>query len=146
VAVQARVRDELGNRWSEIETKAAEIRDKTQEKQKDLTFAEFTSVFSDLAGLYIEARRAQVKALNIHKFSDAEYSWVRLRVYEAAGMHIAGGIDMSKVDELAREGAERTNMKLPDLPRPEVPEANIRLVKAHSAQLKEWVPMAVLGL
>ncbi len=29
---------------------------------------------------------------------------------------------------------------------PEVPPANIALVKPHVAQLKEWIPMAVLGL
>ena len=145
VAVQTRVRDELGTRWTEIETKSAEIRDKT-ENQRDLTFAEFTSVFSDLAGIYMEARRAQVNALNVQKFSDAEYTWVRRRVYEAAGMEIAGGIDMSKIEDLAREGGLKPNVTLPDLPTPDVPEANIKLVKPHLAKIKEWVPMAFLGL
>jgi len=64
----------------------AEIREKTQNNQRELTFAEFTSVLSDLSGIYMDARRAQVDALNVHKFSDAEYTWVRNRVYEAAGM------------------------------------------------------------
>ena len=146
VAVQTRVRDELGTRWTEIETKSAQIRDKTRENQRDLTFAEFTSLFSDLAGIYTEARRAQVSALNVQRFSDAEYTWVRRRVYEAAGVEIAGGIDLSKIEELAREGAMRSNVKLPDLPKPSVPEANIKLVKPHLAKIKEWVPMAFLGL
>ena len=146
MAVQTRVRDELGTRWSEIETKSAQIRDKTRENQRDLTFAEFTSVFSDLAGIYSEARRAQVNALNVQRFSDGEYTWVRRRVYEAAGVEIAGGIDMSKIEELAREGAMKANVKLPDMPKPNVPEANIKLVKPHLAKIKEWVPMAFLGL
>lgn len=146
VAVQTRVRDELGERWSAIETKSAEIRDKTKANQRDLTFAEFTSVFSDLAGIYTEARRAQVNALNVQRFSDAEYTWVRRRVYEAAGMEIAGGIDMSKIEDLAREGALNSNVTLPDLPKPKVPGANITLVKPHLAKIKEWVPMAFLGL
>lgn len=146
IAVQTRVRDELGERWSAIETKSAEIRQKTKANQRDLTLAEFTSVFSDLAGIYTEARRAQVNALNIHKFSDAEYTWVRRRVYEAAGMEIAGGIDLSKFEELAREGAMKSSVTLPDLPKPKVPEANIKLVKPHLAKIKEWVPMAFLGL
>lgn len=146
VAVQTRVRDELGTRWTEIETKSAAIRDKTQDNQRDLTFAEFTAVFADLGGIYMEARRAQVNALNVQKFSDAEYTWVRRRVYEAAGMEIAGGIDMSKIEDLAREGALKSNVTLPDIPTPKVPEANIRLVKPHLAKIKEWVPMAFLGL
>jgi hypothetical protein len=146
VAVQTRVRDELGERWSAIETKSAEIRQKTKANQRDLTFAELTSVFSDLAGIYTEARRAQVNALNVQRFSDAEYTWVRRRVYEAAGMEIAGGIDLSKFEELAREGAMKSSVMLPDLPKPKVPEANLKLVKPHLAKIKEWVPMAFLGL
>lgn len=154
VAVQTRVRDELSTRWTEIESKSAQIREKTRAtegtdkkpRERELTFAEFTSVFSDLAGIYTEARRAQVNALNVQRFSDAEYTWVRRRVYEAAGMEIAGGIDMSKIEDLAREGGLKPNVKLPDMPKPNVPDANIRLVKPHLAKIKEWVPMAFLGL
>ena len=145
VAVQGRVRSELDNRWTEIEVKSAEIRKKTEGNQS-LSFADLRSMFSDVANIYIEARRAQVGALNIHKFSDGEYAWVKRRVYEAAGMEVASGLDFSALEDLAREGAQRASTKLPDMPMPEVPPANIALVKPHLAQLKEWIPMAVLGL
>jgi hypothetical protein len=88
----------------------------------------------------------QVNALNVHKFSDDEYSWVRRRVYEAAGVELARGIDMSRIEEIARSGAQRSGMNIPDIPTPELPQTNIRLVKPHVAKLKEWLPMAVLGL
>ena len=145
VAVQGRVRNELGDRWTEMETKSAEIRKKT-ERNEMLSFAEVRNIFSEMAGIYVDARRAQVNALNIHKFSDAEYTWVKRRVYEAAGMHIASGFDFSAIEDLARDGAQRSSTKLPDLPMPEVPPGNIRLVKPHAEKLKEWIPMAVLGL
>jgi len=145
VAVQGRVRDELGDRWSEIEAKAAEIKQKTAGNQQ-LSFSELTAVFKDIANIYVEARRVQVNALNIHKFSDAEYTWVRRRVYQAAGVEMASGIDMSAIENLARDATERTNTRLPDLPLPEVPEANAKLVKPHAAKVKDWIPMAVLGL
>lgn len=124
LAVQTRVRRELDKQWREIETKTV----------------------SDLANIYIDARRAQVTALNTQKFSDAEYSWVRRRVWEATGIHLAGGMDMSAIEDLARRGAEAQKVELPDMPLPEVPEHNIRLVKPHLAKLKDWIPMAVLGL
>ena len=146
VAVQTRVRDELGTRWTEIETKSAQIRDKTQNNQRELTFAEFTSVLSDISNIYMEARRAQVDALNVHKFSDGEYTWVRNRIYEAAGMEVASGFDMSKIEALARDTAMKTNTKLPDIKKPDVPAANLKLVKPHLAKLKEWIPLAALGL
>jgi len=145
IAVQGRVRDELGDRWAEIETKSAEIRKKTAGNH-ELSLSEITGIFKDLANVYVEARRVQVNALNIHKFSDGEYTWVRRRVYEAAGVEIASGIDMSAIENLAREGSQRTNTTLPEIPLPELPEANVKLVKPHAAKVKEWIPMAVLGL
>ena len=146
VAVQTRVRDELGQRWAEIETKSAQLREKTQNNQRELTFAEFTSVLSDISNIYIEARRAQVDALNVQKFSDAEYTWVRNRVYEATGMEVASGIDMSKIEALARNSAMKTNVTLPDIKKPDVPEANIKLIRPHLEKLKAWIPLAALGL
>lgn len=146
LAVQTRVRDELGARWKEIETKAAEIQAKTKDGQRELTFAEFTSVLSDLAGIYTDARRVQVDALNVHKFSDDEYAWVRNRVYEAAGMEIASGIDLSRIQELARETAAQNNVTLPEVSKPDVPDANIKLVRPHLSKLKESFALALLGL
>jgi hypothetical protein len=156
LAVQGRVRDELGARWAEIETKSAEIREKTQNNsasadglrrdKRDLTFAEFATLLSDVSTIYIEARRAQVDALNVQKFSDGEYAWVRNRIYEAAGMEIAGAIDFSNIEELARESAMKSNVKLPDIPKPNVPPANIKLVKPHLPKLKESFALALLGL
>lgn len=146
LAVQGRVRDELGARWTEIETKSAEIRDKTRNNQRELTFAEFTAVLSDISSIYLEARRAQVDALNVHKFSDGEYTWVRNRLYEAAGMELAGGFDVSQIEALARDSALKSNVTLPDMPKPNVPAANVKLVRPHLPKLKEFVAMALLGL
>lgn len=145
LAVQGRVRSELDSKWAEVETKSAEIRKKTEGGQS-LSFSDATSIFSDIANIYIEARRAQVAVLNAQKFSDAEYAWVRRRVWEAAGMHVASGFDMSAIEAMARQSTQRPDMKLPDIPMPEVPPQNIALVKPHAAKLKEWIPLAVLGL
>jgi hypothetical protein len=87
-----------------------------------------------------------VDALNLHKFSDAEYTWVRLRVYEAAGMEITSGIDVSKLEKLANDSGVRMKLETEDIPKPRVPEANRRLVKAHLAKLKDGFALAFLGL
>ncbi|MND05003.1 hypothetical protein D3C83_255500 [compost metagenome] len=67
-------------------------------------------------------------------------------MYEAAGVELAHGIDMSRIEDIARSGAKKSGMNLPDVPMPDVPETNTRLVKPHVARLKEWMPLAVLGL
>ena len=145
MAVQARVSDELKDRWKEVESRSADFRKRSQD-QKDVTLTDLRDMLSSIGSIWIDGRREQVNALNIHKFSDDEYAWVRRRVWEAAGIEMAGSIDMSAIEGLARQGAEKTNLDLPDLPSAEVPEANIRLVKPHLAKLKGWMPMAVLGL
>lgn len=142
LAVQTRVRSELGARWAEIEKKSAEIREKTK-GGRELTFAEVTAVFSDLANIYLDARREQVDTLNVHKFSDSEYWWVRMRVYEAAGMEITSGIDVSKLEQMAQDNG--VAIKLEDA-KPHVPETNVKLVRPHLSKLKEALPLAILGL
>jgi hypothetical protein len=146
LAVQTRVRDEMGARWAEIEKKSAEIREKTKDG-RELTFSEFTTVFSDLAGIFLDARREQVNALNVQKFSDAEYTWVRLRVYEAAGMEVASGVDLSKIEQLARDNGISTSLRFEvDNAKPNVPAANTKLVRPHLEKLKQSFPLAILGL
>jgi hypothetical protein len=145
IAVQTKVRIQLGSKWDEVQNKAAEIRKKTEGEQH-LSFSEVTGIFSDLANLYIDARRAQVTALNTQKFSDAEYAWVRKRVWEAAGVNLASGVDMSAIEDMARQGAQKSRAEIPDIPMPDVPQKNIELIKPHATQLKEWIPLAVLGL
>jgi hypothetical protein len=146
LAVQARVHSELGDRWTEFQQRAEAVKKKADEKPTDWSFGDISAVFSDFTGIYMQARKAHVNALNIHKFSDEEFSWVRLRVYEAAGMQLAGSIDTSAIEAIAREGARKGGVTLPEIPKYEVPEANLKLVQPHIAKLKEWLPMAMLGL
>ena len=143
LAVQTRLRSELGERWAQIEAKSSELQETTK-NGRALTFTEFTSVFSDLANVYLDARREQVNALNQHKFSDAEYMCVRLRVYEAAGMEITSGMDLSKIEQIADDSGMRIDID--KMPKADVPAANRKLIKPHLAKLKESLPLAVLGL
>ena len=146
IAVQTRVRTELGDKWDEVEKKSAAIKARTDKNRNDWTLAEFTSVFNDIASIWIDARRAQVDAFNVQKFSEAEYQWVRMRVYEAAGVHLAGHMNLSMIEELARDNASKTGIEMPQVELPKIPEKNVELVKPHTAKIKEWIPMAALGL
>jgi len=146
LAVQSRVRTELGSKWDVIQQKSAEIKAKAESNNnKDLTFSEFTSVFSDIANIWLDGRRAQVLALNTQRFSEAEYDWVRKRVYEAAGVQLAGEIDLSKIEALAKANGS-VNVDIPKIDLPKVPEANLKLVKPYASKIQEWIPMAMLGL
>ena len=101
-------------------------------------------MLSDISNIYMEARRAQVDALNGQKFSDAEYTWVRNRIYEAAGMEVASGIDLSQIEALARESAMKSNVRLPDIKKPNVPEANRQARPATPGQVEGVDPASRL--
>jgi hypothetical protein len=146
IAVQTRVRADLGDRWDQVEKKSKELKARTEANHGDWTFSEFTGVFSDIANIWVEARKSQVKAINIQRFSEQEYEWVRKRVYEAAGVQLAGNIDLAKIEALARDNAAKNGVTIPQMDLPKVPEKNVELVKAHATQIKEWIPMAALGL
>ena len=146
IAVQTRVRTDLGGQWAEIEKKSADLKAKASAKSQDWTLAEFTSVFSEIGSIWVAARQSQVNAINVQRFSEEEYEWVRARVYEAAGVELVGGMDLSKIESLARDNAGRSGVEIPKMDLPEVPAANIALVKPHIAKIKEWMPMAALGL
>ena len=146
LAVQTRVRADLGGQWAEIEKKSADLKAKANARRQDWTLAEFTSVFSEIGNIWVAARKSQVNAINIQRFSEAEYEWVRARVYEAAGVELAGGMDLSKIESLARNNASKQGVEIPKMDLPEVPAANVALVKPHIAKIKEWIPMAALGL
>ena len=144
--MQTRVRSEVGDRWGDVEAQAAEIKRKTDADKRDLSLIELQAAFSSVATIYLEARKAQVGALNVQKFSAAEYAWVRRRIYEAAGFQLAHGIDMTALEDLARNGARKTGVTMPTVTLPDIPPRNVELVKQHTSKLKDWLPMAILGL
>ncbi len=148
LAVQEQVRQTLGTRWSEVEARAAAFQEKAKESGGNPSLGELAGMFSDLGGVFLEARAAHVDALNAQKFSAGEYRWVRLRMYEAAGLELAGSVDLSAIENMVRRGAEETGVTVPEVSMPEIkiPERNRALVKPHAAQLKEWLPLAFLGL
>ena len=146
IAVQARVRLQLGSRWTELQSRSEALKKKVDSANGQLSLSEVTTVMSDFANLYMDARRAQVTALNVQKFSESEYEWVRNRVYEAAGIELAGAIDMSAFEKMAREGAGQNGVQVPEIQKPNIPDSNRKLVKPHLAKLKESIPLAFLGL
>jgi hypothetical protein len=98
----------------------------------------------DLAGLIVEAKQAQVEALNAHDFSLAEYDWVRKSVYAASGVPIT--VDFGHLIEQASTGQMPQNSTLAEAVTGEVPEKNRELVAPHEAVLKENAALAFFGL
>ena len=141
--VQDHVRASLGQRMKEFEEKYQHLKSGNN-AQPSIT--ELITGLRDLAGVFLDARRYQVDALNQEGFSQQEYSWVRARVFEAAGIEAAHMIDLSELERAVRDGAGVTDFKAPEMPKMDVPEKNRELVKPYLKQMDEWIPLAFFGL
>jgi hypothetical protein len=109
-------------------------------------FTELLSSLREITGIYVDARRYQVEALNKEGFSQSEYSWVRDRMFQAAGMEIGSRIDIEKLQEAIRNGTGLEGIRADDLPRLNVPAKNRELVKPYVGQMDEWLPLVFFGL
>lgn len=143
--VQQHVRGALGQRFNEIDAKYNTMKAEADGTEQS-SVREALSALGELGGLLIDARRAQVNALNQERFSSAEYSWVRARVYQAAGVEATSGFDFQKMAEAARKGTGIDSIEVPKTPVVNVPAKNRALVKPHLEQMDEWLPLLFFGL
>ena len=141
--VQAHVRASLGARVDEIEKKYEGLKGSSDRQPSP------TQVFSALReffGLFVDARRYQVEALNKEGFSQSEYDWVRARIYAAAGVQLTSGFDVRQLEEMLRSGQERVGLEPRQVDLPEVPQRNRELVKPYMKEVSNWLPLAFFGL
>jgi hypothetical protein len=146
LAVHERTRTSLGSRWTELQAQADRLGQQAKDDARRLSFTEVAAMVRSLGSIIVEARRAHVDALNAEQFSASEYTWVRLRAYEAAGLEVIEGIDWSAIQDAIRDGARNVGVPEPTVPRPDIPARNRELVKPHLDELKAWLPLTVLGL
>ena len=144
VRVQEHVRSQLGQRMKEIEQRYEHLRSNSGVNQVPLS--ELISSLRDMTGVYVDARRYQVEALNRERFSQDEYAWVRNRMFEAAGMEIGSRIDIDKLQEAIRNGTGLEGIRADRVPVPEVPAKNRQLVKPYVERMDEWLPLVFFGL
>ena len=145
VRVQESVTASLGQRMREIEEKYKYLQNSMGNKQQP-SFSEVMNSLREIGGIFVDARRYQVEALNTEQFSQTEYSWVRDRVFQAAGVEAVSRVDLKALAEAARQNTGLNDLQAPDLPKVDVPEKNRALVKPHLGRMDEWIPLAFFGL
>jgi hypothetical protein len=99
----------------------------------------------DLAGIYVDGKRAQVEALNRAGVSLQEYRWTRSRVYAALDVPLLA-IDIPGIIAGVKEGRQPAT---PAYPLTEVPTGSPavrRLVEPHRKVLEENVGLAFFDL
>ena len=145
--VQDSVKQSLGQRMNEIEEKYKRFKGNSDNHEQP-SFSDMISALNELAGVFTQARRYQVEALNKEKFSQAEYSWVRDRVFQAAGKEVVSVVDLKNIGEQIRNNTGGTVdvSRAPSVPLPPVPDKNRELVKPYLDRMDSWIPLAFFGL
>lgn len=143
LATQQAIRTHLGQRVEQIGAKYRWLEKSTDAKQEP-PISELVGALKEMAGLIVEAKQAQVNALNQHQFSLGEYEWIRARVYEASGIPLDLTFQAAireaaagKVPAFDKMGQAKSEM---------VPEVNRSLVAPHKEQLTDSAGLAFFGL
>ena len=143
--VQKRVRDRLGARFADFERKYDTLL-KKKSNATALDAPELLSAYRDLAGAWMDGKRAQIEALNQANLSLDEYRWVRGRAYAAIGLPVMD-IDVGKlVTDFRTGGNAEDAIKYEGAVGQTGPEANKTLVEPHRKQLEDNAALAMFGL
>lgn len=145
IRVQTAVRAALGARMQRF-ADAYRTMGTTKDGQPQIpSLPQVLGGLRDLSDVYLDAWRAQVAAMNADGFSRDEFSWVRLRVYQAAGLD-AVRYDARDLERVFEQMARGVQLEVPAVTLPDAPAVNKALVQPHLQALSSWLPMAVFGL
>ena len=137
VGIQRAMLARLGERVKGLDAKYQQV--SAQRGDRDLTFREMMEVWRDMVDLIVEAKRAQVEALNAAGMSLAEYNWVRAQVLISLG-HGFGAFDISSLAS-GEPFAEPAG-----IPPVAVRQKNLELLKPHLDTAEDWLPLSFFGL
>ena len=142
--VQSDVRRRLGERMVAFEAKY-----KTLAQKDNATISDAPAIlraYSDLAAAWLDAKRAQVDALNAVELSLDEYRWIREQAYRALGLPFVD-LDIGKlVDEVRRGVASDSPGRLRGALEPMGPQANRTRLEKVKKQLEDNLALASFGL
>lgn len=133
LAAQRQMRNALEGRLEELQSKYEALEQEIDERGGQAGISDMMGAYGDLTGLLIDAKRAQVEAINDQNFSLQEYNWVRDQVYRAIGESVA-------VAAIAANPNASSEFQS------SVPEATREMVEPHREELMESYVLAWWGL
>ena len=137
IKAQDTLRERMGGRVKQLEVKY-----KGFDQSHQPSLSEMLGALKDLGGLFVEAKRAQVEALNQTGFSLEEYQWTRNAIYLAIGMPVHENLEEALRKAAGDSAAEEAMRDI----RVQVPDANRKLVEPFTKKLGDNAALAFFGL
>lgn len=121
LAVQQRMRTDMEGEMQTLQARYEALDGELESEQREASVAEIMTAYRDVGALYLEAKRAQVDALNEQRMSIDEYHWIRAQTYAALGRRVAvaapdgsGQVEVSRVSPETRALVEAHRETLTD--------------------------------
>jgi hypothetical protein len=143
VRIQSEVRKRLGEQMAAFDARYKDLIRKDTASLADAPA--ILRAYGDLATAWLDAKRAQVDALNAAGLSLEEYRWIREQAYRALGAPFVD-FDIAKLVEDARRGIAPDPAAPGGAPAPEGPESNRTRVERVRKLLEENLALASFGL
>ncbi len=144
-AVQESMHERMGPQFEEAKAREDEFLRRQHAEHREASASETFSVFSDVVKFVLEAKKAQVDALNRAGFSMDEYYWVRGQVYAAAGMSVAE-ISLRNLNRSSIANGGQNIVRPVATAGQEVPERNKQLIAPYLPRMKDWAVVAFFGM
>jgi hypothetical protein len=147
LTVQTRVRERLGHDFDLLQRNYQSLSDRIDKHQTNVTdLPQLASAYRDMAAAWMNAKHAQVDALNEAGMSLGEYRWVRSASYQALDIPFID-LDFGRIAEQVKSGADMGHAVIVGgALAGKGPESNRKLVERYKKQLADNMPLAVFGL
>ncbi len=143
VGVQQVIRDRLGRRFNELDEKYGALSRALQDEERDPSIRELVGVWTDVLSLVMDAKRAQVDALNEAHMSLSEYHWIRQQTLMALGYGAFGW----NLETLVEDPTRMLETAAPaDSPDTEALQHNRALLQEYEDSIEEWLAISFFGL
>jgi hypothetical protein len=138
------VRARLGQNFDLLQRKYKALSDKKDATVTDLP--QLIAAYRDLAASWLDAKRAQVEALNDVGLSMSEYRWIRSEAYKSLNLPLVD-IDFATIAKQIRNNKQPSEeIMLGGAFSGAASPANAKLVERYRKQLEDNMPMATFGL
>lgn len=141
--VQSVVKDRLGRNLQMFQEKYQSLQNKKDASVTDLP--QILSAYRDVAAAWMDAKRAQVAAINDAGLSMDEYRWIRGETYESLGVPLIP-IDFAQIADQVKAGRTTGEAFYGGAVTGPIPPANAKLVEPFRKTLTDNLPMAAFGL
>ncbi|MFW5927175.1 MAG: hypothetical protein ACOCSR_03910 [Wenzhouxiangella sp.] len=131
LVAQRDMREHMEGRMSELKETLEAMQEDIDQEDREASIAEVATAYQGLGELLIDAKRAQVEALNRYNFSLQEYLYVRNQTYRALGEEVAVAAFGDQAEQV------RTR---------EVPDEVVEMVSQHREELMENYAFAWFGI